>query len=275
MLRQCLDILYLTAKNLREDEKSTISHSMRLWKKSKTPLESSVAVMHEVYSRNDEAFSLFHCDVTGTYDGGNIVDDALKLLSPRKKWKEGARSARESERIRITDNEAIIKLSRSTAIIPYEMWKDDQSLCEHIHESTEWTASFQKELEEVGGNSLARRVRIYDLEDMIETLKEPAECTDFGPANFTMPWKDKFYVRMEGSAASPFSLTGVSDKTVYLQPSEEERRRLIGVYSKALDFLRGVEAMDPGAAVYPPEEIYMRAKFIDAYTEEMIIDVYF
>ena len=80
---------------------------------------------------------------------------------------------------------------------------------------------------------------------------------------------------MEGSAASPFSLTGVADKTVYLQPSEEERRRLIGVYSKALDFLRGVEAMDPGAAVYPPEEIYMRAKFIDAYTEEMIIDVYF
>lgn len=259
MLGQCLDILSLTSLDLEEDQKSTIAHCVRLWKKCKNNPESTIAVMHEVYSRLSFAQVLFDCDASD-FDGFEEEEKALKLLSPT------------TRRTRIIGNEGILKRARFNANIPFELRKDDRRICDYIHKATIWSTPFKLRLDAIGENALARAVALYDFEDMKEKLNEPEEFSDYGPSNFALPWKDKYCVPSANASSSErLVITPLdNDKVVHLLPSEDERRQLVTLYTRASEYLQGIKAPFSCYPDYPPEEDAKRQILIDSFAEKLL-----
>lgn len=132
-LDQCIEILGLASYEWRERRIAMVEHSFRVMSKARNYDELVVGLMHHGYAYCNYTSSLFKCDVDYKFE-----------------WRESL--------------DLLVDETRKSKL-------QSQDIEEWTGENCKWTRKYEKRLERIGFNRLARNVLIYDLEDTLEMFK--------------------------------------------------------------------------------------------------------
>lgn len=234
-LNQCMEILNLASFEWGGNRKAFVAHTFRVMSRAKNYDEILVAMMHHLYSTIYYAKSLYGCDVRGD----SRWRDALDIFVPKRKplvWKE---SSKVPDEILLNCNMA------------QNLKKEDGAVESWMTSERKWSSKYRKELDRFKNNRLARNVKIYDLEDMLETLLYPERFMESGTEYLALPWKKEYNVGVKCGGGTDCISIPNTDDSLFLRPiSDEERTDLIEKYSNAIVYLRKINDAYDGPAEY-------------------------
>ncbi len=250
VLSQCMAIVDLTSLDWKGEERySMVAHSFRVMSKARNFDEIVVGLMHEVYAKSSYARALFHCDVTNWSEW----DEPLKLLTSRHKRFKHFKYEEEPEDILLEVN------------LPQNMSEEEKNAWRL--EKTKWTRNYKRRLEKIAVNRVARHVAIYDLEDRIRMLKNPAAHSKcLGYPYFALPWKEHYCIKVNKSLS--LSVPNTDDDFLLKEASKEERNNLIIKYGRALDFLKKHDDEQFPECDYSEKDIRHNAKVIKEWFDD-------
>lgn len=230
-----MSIIQLTSLDWSRKERfGVVGHSFRVMAKAKNYDEMVVGLMHAIYAGSSYARALFSIDV----DGDPEWETALKLFVPPLKMN------RPKSRFEVPDEDLLgVNMPRGLS---------DEAKREWMVGETVWNSSDTKLIRKIRGNSIARNVMIYKLEDILDVLRNPGKYEDeSGPQYYVLPWKKHYRVDVR-NVVIPVPRT--EDALLLRDPTELERKNLIGKYSNALEILQDEEFFNPVYDDYTEEE---------------------